>query len=201
MAQKPGSVGHPLLFTQVKVVDSHGEPCSPNQYGDILVSGLNVMQGYLNNPQANADRFSDGYFHTGDIGYLDEDGDLWLVQRRSDLIVSGGENIYPAEVEAVLRLHPAVKEACVVGLPDPEWGQQVAAMIEPIPDYEPSLSINQLLEHTLHHLARYKQPRLIEIVDQLPQTASGKIARKQVANQLVAQISTPNKTGAGQTSS
>ena len=93
------------------------------EYGEIVVSGATVMQGYLGQPPTN------GTFHTGDIGYLDADGDLWVVQRRSDLIVSGGENVYPSEVEAVLRQHPAVEDACVVGLPDAEWGQRVGAMV------------------------------------------------------------------------
>lgn len=178
-AKKPGSVGKPFLFNQLQVVDDAGEESRAGEVGEIQIKGAVVMVGYLDNPAANAERFTaDGWFSTGDLGYFDADGDLFVVQRRSDLILSGGENVYPAEVEAILRQHPAVKEACVVGLPDAEWGQTVAAMVELLPGE--SLSGQALILFSQEKLARYKQPRMIEIVDQLPQTASGKIERKVV---------------------
>lgn len=177
-AQKPAGVGKPLLFNQLKIVADDGSEQPINRYGEILVKGPVLMSGYLNNPAANQDRFVDGWFSTGDIGMLDADGDLFVVQRRSDLIISGGENVYPAEVEAALRQHPAVKEACVVGLPDPEWGEIVAAMVELRPGTK--LGEPELAAHARQHLAGYKQPRRIQFVAQLPQTASGKIERKKV---------------------
>ncbi|MCB8988957.1 MAG: o-succinylbenzoate--CoA ligase, partial [Ardenticatenaceae bacterium] len=138
VTRKPGSVGKPLHGTTLDIVDEHGRSLPPHTIGEIVVSGPTVMAGYfisdfglgiseegLQNPKSEIRNL-----HTGDMGYLDEDGDLWVVQRRSDLIVSGGENVYPAEVEAVLRSHTAVANACVVGLPDPEWGQKVAALVE-----------------------------------------------------------------------
>ncbi len=185
-AQKPGSVGKPLLFTGVEIVDENGRSLPPNAYGEIVVTGPTVIAGYF-----NAQRITDSdssfnphpsSFHTGDIGYLDDDGDLWLVQRRSDLIVSGGENVYPAEVEAALKRHPAVANACVVGLPDAEWGQTVAAMVQLLP--EASLTESELLAFCRDRLARYKQPRLLKFVSELPLTASGKIARQEVMAQL-----------------
>jgi acyl-CoA synthetase (AMP-forming)/AMP-acid ligase II len=121
-------------------------------------------------------------FSTGDIGYLDEDGDLWLVQRRTDLIVSGGENVYPAEVEKALRGHTAVAQACVVGIPDAEWGQKVAAMVQLRPGT--AVTEAELVSFCREHLAGYKIPRLIRFTDTLPQTASGKIARSEAAAQL-----------------
>lgn len=178
-AQKPGSVGKPFLFNRLRVVDDAGDEAQVGEIGEIQIKGLVVMVGYLDNPEANAERFTaDGWFSTGDLGYLDSDGDLFVVQRRSDLILSGGENVYPAEVEAVLRQHPAVKEACVVGLPDPEWGQTVAAMVELLPGT--SLTAQELILFGQEKLARYKHPRTIELVTQLPHTASGKIERKMV---------------------
>ncbi len=114
--------------------------------------------------------------HTGDIGYLDADGDLWIVQRRSDLIVSGGENVYPSEVEAVLRSHPAVEDACVVGVPDAEWGQRVAAMVALRAGA--TVSAADLIAYSRERLAGYKQPRTVVFVDELPQTASGKVQRR-----------------------
>ncbi|MCP5095529.1 MAG: o-succinylbenzoate--CoA ligase [Chloroflexi bacterium] len=180
--KKPGSVGKPLLFITIAIVDENGR-CLPNgTYGEIVVSGPTIMQGYYNNPQATEKAIRNGRLHTGDIGYLDEDGDLWLVQRRSDIIVTGGENVYPAEVENVLRGHTAVANACVVGIPDPEWGQQVTAMIQLHLNH--SLTAEELLTFSRDLLAGYKQPRQIRFVNQLPLTASGKIRRKAVTEEM-----------------
>ena len=129
-SKKPGSVGKPLMFTQIDIVDENGKSLPQGEFGEIVVSGPTVMPGYYNNPEATENVLRNGRLHTGDIGYLDEDGDLWLVQRRSDIIVSGGENVYPAEVEKVLEGNTAVSTACVVGIPDPEWGQKVVAMVQ-----------------------------------------------------------------------
>ena len=175
---KPGSVGKPLLFTKICVVDATGQPVPAKTWGEIVVSGPTVMRGYDAEPAATAATLRDDGLHTGDIGTLDEDGDLWLVQRRSDLIVTGGENVYPAEVEAVLRQHPAVADVCVIGLADPVWGQQVAAAIE----VRHGQAVDQaaLIGFGRERLAAYKQPRQVVFVDALPRTASGKIERKQV---------------------
>ena len=177
-ARKPGSAGKPLLFTSVKIVDEQSRELPPGQPGEIVVSGPTVMAGYFN-PQS-AIRNPQSSIKTGDIGYLDGDGDLWLVQRRSDLIVSGGENVYPAEVEAALREHPAVEEVCVVGVPDPQWGQRVAAMAA----VGGEVTAADLLRFARQRLAGYKIPRQIQLVNALPLTASGKIAREQVARLL-----------------
>jgi O-succinylbenzoic acid--CoA ligase len=173
---KPGSVGKPLRGTTVRVVDEEGYDQPPGVYGEIVVSGATVMGGYLGQPP------TEGTIRTGDIGYLDADGDLWLVQRRSDLIVSGGENVYPSEVEAALRLHPAVADACVVGVPDAEWGQRVAAMVALRPGMR--VSEEELIAFSRERLAGYKQPRRVVFVDELPQTASGKVQRSRVQAQL-----------------
>jgi O-succinylbenzoic acid--CoA ligase len=175
---KPGSVGKPLAGMTVRVVDDKGFDQPPGIPGEIVVSGATVMRGYLGQPAAN------GTLHTGDIGYLDADGDLWLVQRRSDLIVSGGENVYPSEVEAVLRQHPAVADACVVGVPDAEWGQRVAAMVALRPGSP--LTKAALIAFSRERLAGYKQPRRVVFVDELPQTASGKVQRSKVLEKLLA---------------
>ena len=164
---KPGTVGKPLNGTTVRIVDANGQDVPTGEYGEIVVSGATVMKGYLGQPQTN------GTFATGDIGYLDADGDLWIVQRRSDLIVSGGENVYPSEVEAVLRSHPAVEDACVVGVADAEWGQRVAAMVA-LRAGE-TVSEADLIAYSRERLAGYKQPRTVVFVDELPQTASGKV--------------------------
>ena len=141
------------------------------------------MPGYLDDPAATANTIRGGELHTGDMGYLDADGDLWIVQRRSELIVSGGENVYPAEVEGVLDSHPAVARSCVVGIDDLEWGQRVVALVERAPGAE--IDGSTLLEYAANLLAGYKRPRLLVCTDELPLTASGKIAR-QTARQWVA---------------
>lgn len=190
-ARKPGSVGKPLPFTSVKIVDENGDERPSGEYGEIVVTGLTVMAGYFSSERPVASGKSNApvardpqpaTIATGDIGYLDADGDLWLVQRRSDLIVSGGENVYPAEVEAALRRHPAVVEACVVGVPDAEWGQRVAAMVQVREGT--AVSPDELITFCREHLAGYKIPRRVQLVDALPLTASGKIGRRQVAETL-----------------
>lgn len=185
--RKPGSVGKPLLFTSIRVVDEHGHRLPAGEYGEIVVSGPTVMQGYYNDPPATSNTLRNSTnntreLYTGDIGYLDSDGDLWLVQRRSDLIVSGGENVYPAEVEQILLQHPAVAAVCVVGVNHPEWGQQVAAAIV----LREGMSVNELdlIAFSRERLAGYKQPRMVRFVETLPQTASGKIQRSAVAEMI-----------------
>ena len=179
---KPGSVGKPLLFTTVRIADEQGQTLPSGEIGEVVIKGPTVMQGYWQNPEATAQTIRDGELFTGDLGYLDGDGDLWLVQRRSDLIVTGGENVYPAEVENVLKQHPAVAAACVVGIPDPQWGQQVAALI--VLRSGPSPTPEQLVTFARQYLAGYKIPRHIQFTDSLPQTASGKIERHAIQRQL-----------------
>ena len=192
-ARKPGSVGKPLMFTSVKIVGEDGEERPSGEIGEVVVTGPTVMASYFEDvasgkwqvaskTQPATCNLQPATITTGDLGYLDADGDLWIVQRRSDLIVSGGENIYPAEVEAALRQHPQVVEACVVGLPDAEWGQRVVAMVQITPDA--TISEQELITFCREHLAGYKIPRQIKLVEQLPLTASGKIGRKQVTEHL-----------------
>ena len=128
--RKPGHSRQPLPGTQIRIVNESGEALDANERGEVLVMGGTVTRGYYGDAQSTAKALRGGWLHSGDIGCLDEDGDLFIFQRHRDLIVSGGENVYPAEVEAALRGHPAVAEALVFGLPDNEWGQRVAALIE-----------------------------------------------------------------------
>ncbi|MGJ3239851.1 MAG: o-succinylbenzoate--CoA ligase [Anaerolineae bacterium] len=176
--RKVSTVGKPLLFTEVQIVDEVGNAQPANQYGEVVVRGQTVMRGYYNNPSATAHTLRKGWLHTGDIGYLDDDGDLFLVQRRSDLIVSGGENVYPAEVEAVLLAHRAIEQVAVVGVDDLEWGQRVAAALVLANNYAPSAEA--VIAYCREHLAGYKIPRKIQFVRELPLTGSGKIQRDAV---------------------
>lgn len=173
--KKPGSVGKAIApFCELWIEGDNGERRTPGEIGNIVVRGDIVMRGYFGNPEATSAAFRGGAFHTGDLGYLDAEGDLWLVQRRSDLIVSGGENVYPAEVEAALKSHPAIRDACVVGIPHAEWGQQVAALIAT----DAPLTGDEIRQFLRQSLAGYKLPRVIKFIDELPLTASGKVERK-----------------------
>lgn len=171
---KPGSVGRPVMFTSVRIVDEAGASVPAGQPGEVVVRGPTVMKGYYQRPEDRALR--NGELFTGDIGYLDNDGDLWLVQRRTDLIVTGGENVYPAEVEARLGQHPDVREVLVVGIPDPVWGQAVAAIVVPA---EGALITEQILSDWCRaSLAGYKCPRRWLFASALPLIGIGKPDRK-----------------------
>ena len=177
--RKPGSVGRPLLYSHVRIMNANMQECPPGEAGEILVSGPTLMLGYDGDPEASGQALRDGWMHTRDIGYLDADGDLWVLQRRIDLILSGGENIYPSEIERVLRTHPAITDACVVGLPDPQWGQMVAALLILKPG-SPPLTLVDIQAHCRKLLAGYKLPRRIAYTTTFPLTATGKISRPHV---------------------
>jgi O-succinylbenzoic acid--CoA ligase len=179
---KPGSAGKPLLFTSVAILSEGGQALPANEVGEIVVSGPTVMAGYDRDDISTARVLQGGWLHTGDVGTLDDDGDLWVLQRRDDIIISGGENVYPAEVEAILEAHPAVRQACVVGIENQEWGQHVAAAVTLEDDI--SISIPDLLASCRLHLAGYKLPRQIIILPAMPLTASGKIHRRAVIDLL-----------------
>ncbi len=182
--RKPGCAGKPLLFTRVRVVAESGADRPPGEIGEVLVSGMTVMPGYHADAESTQRALRDGWLHTGDLGRLDDDGDLWIVQRRTDLILTGGENVHPAEVEAALKEHPAVADACVVGLPDPEWGQRVAAAVLLRGD-DPSITEADLTSFCRTRLAGYKMPRIIRILPEFPLSASGKIQRRLVGDILL----------------
>jgi O-succinylbenzoic acid--CoA ligase len=177
---KPGSVGKAIPFTEIIIEGEDGRTLPEGETGEVVVRGPTVMRGYHQHEAATAQTLYGGALHTGDLGYLDADGDLWLVQRRSDLIVTGGENVYPAEVEAALRTHPVVRDACVVGVAHPEWGQQVAAMLVA----DGAVDLAEVAAYLRGRLAGYKIPRIVRLVDMLPLTGSGKVARKVVAEAL-----------------
>jgi O-succinylbenzoic acid--CoA ligase len=181
-ARKPGSVGKALLNSSVRIIDAEGRALPDGDIGEIAVRGPTVMRGYLANPEATAQALVDGELRTGDLGYRDADGDLFIMQRRTDLIVTGGENVYPAEVERVLCEHPAVEEALVVGVPDAEWGQRVGALL--VAREARALEIGDLLTHARARLAGYKLPRLMRVVNALPLLPNGKHDRRAAANQL-----------------
>jgi O-succinylbenzoic acid--CoA ligase len=173
---KLGSAGKPLYPNELRILDANGHDAAPGEAGEIAVRGPVVTIGYADRPEETAQALRDGWLHTGDLGYLDDDGYLYVLDRRTDLIVSGGENVYPAEVEAVLLAHPAIEEACVVGVTDGEWGQRVVATVR-LRDGR-VLDVTELTSFCRARLAGYKVPRDIRCVDELPRNAAGKLLRR-----------------------
>ncbi len=175
---KLGSAGQPLLPTELRI-EQDGAPVGAGEVGEIVVRGPTVTPGYWGWPEATATAIRDGWLHTGDLGYLDEDGYLTVLDRRDDLIISGGENVYPAEVEAVLLAAPGVAEAGVIGAPDPQWGQVVVAFV--VPQSGAALDPADLIAFCAARLARYKVPARIEIrPEPLPRNAAGKLLRREL---------------------
>ncbi|NHN49663.1 o-succinylbenzoate--CoA ligase [Halostella sp. JP-L12] len=173
-----GTVGRPLSVTDVTVVGEDGEERAPGEPGELVVDGPTVTPGYDGDPDATADAFGERGLHTGDVGYVDDGGRLYVLNRRSDRIVTGGENVDPGEVADALREHPAVRDAAVVGLDDPEWGERVAALLVGDVD-EPAID-----DHLDGRLAPYKRPKTVGIADALPRTASGTVDREAVRERL-----------------
>jgi long-chain acyl-CoA synthetase len=173
------SCGRTCVGVDLQVVDESGLPVGVGQHGELMVRGANVMQGYWNNPEETKLAFRNGMFRTGDIGFRDDDGYFFILDRLKDMIVTGGENVYSGEVEAIIYQHPAVKEAAVFGIPDPQWGEIVMACVVLKPGQV--LSANDLIAYCRRSLANYKVPRRIEFLEtELPKNGSGKILKRQL---------------------
>ncbi len=177
---KTGSAGQAPVFTDIKVIDPEGRAIlEPGVAGEVLVRGPNVTPGYWGLPQATKLAIdADGWFHTGDGGYFDADGFLFISDRIKDMIITGGENVYPAEVESALMRHPAIAEVGVIGEPDPQWGEMVVAIVALKAGQ--TLKLEELRAFASDHLARYKLPRRLEFVAALPRNATGKILKYQL---------------------
>jgi O-succinylbenzoic acid--CoA ligase len=176
--RKLGSAGKPLFGTELRIEASDGAVLPPGNEGEVVVRGPTVTPGYLNNPDATARAIRDGWLHTGDVGYLDEEGYLYILDRRDDLIVSGGENVYPAEIEAVLQSHPDVLEGGVYGVLDERWGQSPVAAVVLRAGAE--VTPETLLAYCRERLAAYKAPSSIEFRAELPRNAAGKLVRRRL---------------------
>ena len=179
---KLGSVGRPCLYLQLEVWDSTGSPVPAGMAGEIVLRGPKVFKGYWRDPDATDRAFAGGWFHTGDIGVLDEDGYLVIVDRLKDMIVSGGENIAGSEVERVLYEHPAVLEAAVVGRPDERWGEVPVAFVVANP--ATATTPEELIAHCGVNLARFKVPKAVVLIDALPRNPSGKVLKRELRDRL-----------------
>jgi long-chain acyl-CoA synthetase len=176
--RKPGSVGTPIRGVQMRIVDDNGAEVPHGQTGEIVIRGHNVMKGYWRRPEETSAAIRDGWFRTGDIGRVDQDGYVYIVDRKKDLIIRGGYNVYPREIEEVLYEHPAVAEAAVVAIPHPELGQEVAAAVVLKPGAH--VTPEELRDHIKTQVAAYKYPRVVWITDALPKGPSGKIVKREI---------------------
>ena len=177
--QKPGSVGLVLPGLELAVRTVDGDECATGEAGELLVRGETIMQGYWNRPEATAHALdADGFLHTGDIGYLDEDGYCFIVGRKDDLIIRGGQNISPRDIEETIQQHPAVEEVAVIGLPHPELGQTPAAFIVAVVGED--LSEDAIFALCREQLARYKVPLRVAIVDESPHNSTGKVLKDEL---------------------
>jgi len=175
------SVGRQMPLSRVRVVDDEGRDVAPGEAGEIVIKGDQVLMGYWKNPEATRSSFFEGgWFRSGDVGRWDEDGYLYIVDRKKDMILTGGENVYPREVEEVLYTHPAVVEAAVVGAPDPKWGEKVVAVVCVRSDVDPEA----LIAFCRDRIASYKKPRHVVFIDALPKNASGKVLKRELRDRI-----------------
>ena len=183
------SIGKPIWGVEMAIWSEDNEPLPPGKdsVGEIVIRGHNIMKGYYNQPQATAEAFKGGWFHSGDMGYRDEDGFFFIVDRKKELIIRGGFNVYPREVEEVLYAHPAVAEAAVIGVPDEKFGEEVKAVVALKAGQQ--VTAEELIAYTKERVAPYKYPRTVEFVDTLPKGPTGKILKKELKQQLEAAAS------------
>jgi long-chain acyl-CoA synthetase len=177
-----GSAGRETFASRVRIVNPEGDVLPPNQTGEIVVRGELVMPGYWRNPEATADAIRNGWLHTGDAGYLDDDGYLFITDRVKDMIISGGSNVYAREVEDVLLAHPDIARAAVIGLPDPKWGEIVAAVIVTRDGVQ--LAESDVIQFSREHMASYKKPQRVWFVDELPVSAYGKVLKRKLRDRF-----------------
>ncbi len=177
-----GSCGRPFTFVEVAIVDDEDKAVACGEIGEIVCRGPQTMAYYWNRPEATATTFRNGWLHTGDIGRMDRDGYFYILDRKNDLIISGGFNVYPREVEDILLGCEGVIEAAVIGLPDDTWGERVHAVVAGAP----GLDSKDILEAVKGHLAGYKRPRAIEVWDQLPKSGANKILRREIRDRIIA---------------
>jgi acyl-CoA synthetase (AMP-forming)/AMP-acid ligase II len=181
-AERLSSAGRPTPLTTVGIMDGEGHLLGSGERGEIVVRGPLVMAGYYKNPEATADASRHGWHHTGDIGYLDEDDYLFIVDRAKDMIITGGFNVYSAEVEQVLLAHPAVQDCAVVGLPDEKWGERVTAVVQPRPGQ--AVTGDEIRSFVKDRLGSVKAPKQVEVWPDLPRSKVGKVLKVEVKDRL-----------------
>jgi fatty-acyl-CoA synthase len=181
-----GSAGRPALNVETRVVDDDDQPVAPGVVGEIVHRSPQAMLGYYNDPDKTAEAFRNGWLHSGDLGRFDEDGFLYVVDRKKDMIKSGGENVASREVEEVLFTHPMVAEVAVFGLPDEKWIEAVTAVV--VAKAGAVINVHELSEYCREHLSSYKRPKRLYVVKQLPKNASGKVLKRELRNDYLDKV-------------
>lgn len=181
--RKAGSIGRPNFFVDAQIVDDGGRFLGPNEAGELVLKGPSYCSGYFNNPDATIDAVDErGFFHTGDVAQFDEEGYFFIVDRKKDMFISGGENVYPAEIEKIIYQHPAVHMCAVIGLPDPKWGEAGKACVVLKPNQ--TMTEAELLKFMSERLAKYKVPKSVTFMEALPISAAGKILKRELHDQF-----------------
>lgn len=183
LSTKIGSAGKASMHNEIRIADEDGGSLPAGQVGEILVQGPAVTLGYWDDPQATAETVVDGWLHTGDLGYLDDEDFLYVAGRKKDMIITGGMNVYPSDVEAVVRQHPAVADVSVIGLPDQKWGERVCAVIQP--EAEATVAPEEIVAFCKERMASFKKPTVVHTADELPKTLSGKVQKYLLREQFV----------------
>jgi fatty-acyl-CoA synthase len=174
--RKMASVGKPFVNVETRLVDEYDQDVKKGEVGEILARGPSIMVGYYKDPESTSQTLKGGWLHTGDLGRLDEEGYLYIVDRKKDMIISGGENIYPREIEEILYAHPKILEAAVIGLPDPTWGERIHAVVA-LKEGE-LLTEQEVIDYCKAHIASFKKPKSVEFVDRLPRSSAGKVLKR-----------------------
>jgi acyl-CoA synthetase (AMP-forming)/AMP-acid ligase II len=187
-SQRLSSCGYTRSGIDVRILGENGAELPRREIGEICVQGPTVMKGYWERPEANAEALRGGWLHTGDVGYMDEEGYVYILDRTKDMIISGGSNIYPREVEEVLLRHPAISEACVIGLPDEFWGEAVKAVVVLKPQAQ--VTAEEIIAFAGEHMAGYKKPKSIDFVSELPKSPYGKILKRELRDRYIARPKT-----------
>ena len=187
--KKAGSIGQPNYFVDARVVDDDNQPVPANTIGELVLKGPSMCSGYFNNPEASQAAIdADGWFHTGDLARIDDDGFFFIVDRKKDMFISGGENVYPVEIEKALYEHPAVAQCAVIGVPDEKWGEVGKAIVVLKPNT--SATEEELIEHMQARLARFKVPKSVAFIAALPLSAAGKILKRELREMFVKRVQT-----------
>jgi long-chain acyl-CoA synthetase len=176
--RKPGSIGTPIEGVEMQLVDEDDNPVAQGEVGEVVIRGHNIMKGYWQRPDATEEAMRGGWFHSGDMARTDEDGCFYIVDRKKDLIIRGGYNVYPREVEEVLYEHPKIREAAVVGVPHDEWGEEIGAAV--VLHEGEELPAEEISAYVKERIAAYKYPRVVWFLDDLPKGPTGKILKREI---------------------
>jgi acyl-CoA synthetase (AMP-forming)/AMP-acid ligase II len=174
--RKKACVGKPLIGNEIRVVDEKDQDVPCGKVGEVVFRGNNLMKGYYKDPEATEEAMRNGWMHTGDLGRLDDEGFLYIVDRKKDMIITGGENVYPREVEEVLYIHPHIAEAAVIGVPDTKWGEAIKAVVALNSEIKPTAG--EIIKFCRERIAGFKCPKTVDFVEELPKSPAGKILKR-----------------------